>query len=67
MERYRVWVTLPTWGAEKWLEFQSEITPLLGQVVECDRYQVRLTRHRSGAPHHYVGKIVGPNEIERSQ
>jgi hypothetical protein len=58
MERYRVWVTLPTTAREEWLEFLSETTPLLGEVVEADDYRVRLTGHKSGAAGLYVGKIV---------
>ena len=58
MEEYRVWVRLPTTDAEEWLEFLSETTPLLGEVVQADDYRVRLTGHKSGAPGLYIGKIV---------
>ena len=64
MERYRVWVRLPTSDAEEWLDFESETTPLLGQVVQADTYMVRLTGHRSGAPGLYVGKIAGAAESQ---
>jgi hypothetical protein len=66
MERYRVWLALPETTAPEWFEFQSENTPLLGEIVEAEGHRVRLIGHKSGAPKNYTGKIVGRADLEES-
>jgi hypothetical protein len=66
MERYRVWIRLPETNAREWLEFLSENTPLLGEIVEAEQYQVRLTNHKPDAPRNYAGVVVGRIEREES-